>query len=216
MTTIELTTPEELKAAQKVVAATDLVTCGLMQRFLKCKDDEAGTIGRMLGRAHQLQLEMQAYMEAGNKLRVAELEEELAAVVAEGLQAERALEKAINGVMEARQTDAALENWHNRASVALKTAKEQPLPRFYTPADEQRKAQAIAVANAELEKCLDEMANHPMLIPLAIQRQQQAQAVVGKLAAKAKALRSELQALGAAKPQSTGTPDNGTGLGTAI
>lgn len=85
------------------------------------------------------------------------------------------------------------------------------MPRFYTPADEQRKAQDIAIAEADLNECLDSMANNPLGVPIAIQREQQAQVKVGKLFAKAKALRSELATLTGKPTQATGTQDNTTG-----
>lgn len=81
---IELNSPEELKAAQQAVAATNLASCGLAQRLLKCTDDGSGTLGNFLGRIMQLEREMLAYMETDNRLRIAELEQELTAVVAEG------------------------------------------------------------------------------------------------------------------------------------
>lgn len=213
MATMELTDGEQVKAAQDAVAATGLVSCGLTQRLLKCKNDEHNSISIFLGRLHQLELEIVAYMNTGNKLRVVELETELSAVIAEGQQAEAELAKATQNVMIARQTDANFENWHNRASVALQTAKNKVLPRFYTPSDESAKAVAIAIAEADLNECLDAMASRTLGVPFALQQEQQAQAKVGQLAAKVKAQRWELAALQGKALQSTGgAVESPTGL----
>lgn len=213
MATMELTNGEQLKATQDAVSATNPVNNGLVQRLLKCKNDEHNSIGIYVGRLHQLELEIVAYMNTGNKLRVVELEEMLAAVIAEGQQAEAELAKATQSVMIARQQDAELENWHNRASVAVKVAKDNPLPRFYKPEDEAAKAAAIAIAEADLNNCLDAMASRTLGVPFSLQQQQQAQAKVGKLVAKAKALRNELAALQGKAVQSTGAAvESPTGL----
>jgi hypothetical protein len=209
---IELTNGEQLKAAQQAVAATTLISCGLAQRFINAPDDGTGTIGRILGGLQRIEAEMLAYIQRGQTNRIAELQANIAEVCEQGRIAEQELAAANAGVMNARIGDANRENAYNTASMKLKTAQTTPLPRFYNAHDEAMKAEAILLAQAELDGALADMQMHPMAIPSAIQREQEAKRKVQALSARVAAYRAELVTLTGKAAQPTGTVPNGTGL----
>ena len=212
MATIELVNGEQLKAAQTAVAATDLVSCGLTQKFVLCKDDDNNTVGKILGKLKALQDSMLGYMGENNRLRIAELEAELVEVCQQGRIAEAELATANNGVLIARQTNAALENNYNLAQRDLQIAKDAKLPRFYNKHDEDAKARKVAIAEVALNKALDDMAQNPLGVPTAMQRKQEAERKVMALAAREAGYRRELATLTGKAAQPTGNAQNATGL----
>jgi hypothetical protein len=209
---IELTSMDELKAAQTAVAATTLVTCGLTQRLINAPDDGTGTIGSLLGILQNVEGQILAYIEKGQTTRKAQLLGNIVVASEEGRIAEQELAVANAGVMNARIGDANRENAYNAAVMKLNTAKEMPLGRFYTDADTKAKDEAILLAQAEVDAALLDMQLHPLAIPQAIQRKQDAERKVQALASRVAAYRSELESLGGAKAQATGTTASATGL----
>lgn len=209
---IELTTPEELRAATAATEATGFVSNGLMQRLLNCREDADQTRGQLLGRAMQLEEDSKEFIRRSTVDRVTQLEAELGEVCELGRIAEQELAAASAGVMAARVGDANRENAHNMATMKLKLAQEAPLKRFYGPQDEAEKAAAIARAKSELDAAIVDMQLHPLAIPTAVNAEQEAKRKVSALAAKEAALRHKIANLTGQQAQPTGSPDNGTGL----
>jgi len=209
---VELTSMDELKAAQAAVAATTLITCGLTQRFINAADDGTGTHSLILARAASVQAQMEQYMVAATTNRVAQLHAELAAVCEEGRLAEAAVARANLNLHTARSDNANLENARNLAIRNLEVAERTPLPRFYTPEAEAAKLAAIAEARAALDAVLADTATQSYAVPGAMQAKQEAERKASALAAREAGYRHELAALTGKTAQPTGNPQNATGL----
>ena len=184
-----------------------------VQEFINTPNDGTETQGRILGTLMGLEAEMYAYMERGKADRIAELETTLAYAIEEGRLAEAALGRASAGVMVARQNHAALENWHNRATLALAKAKNQPLGMFHRPEDEVAKADAIREAQADLDQCIAAMQEAAIdSVPIAMNRKIDAERKLSAIAARVKAYRAELAALQGGAVPAVGTVQSATGL----